>query len=125
MDNAITHRFHYRKSLLNSLVLFILTATVAPLQASALGRIPTGEEINKYRQTWNPLSHGPVLLLAVDTQPKGQLSIQEFLFLQIRESSFDNRLSLPTDSQNRPVHLYQVSPSINTACSLFKDFDAF
>jgi hypothetical protein len=87
MEYAITHRFHYRKSLLNSLVLFILTATLAPLPASALGRVPTGEEINKYRQSWNPLSHGPVLLLAVDTQPNGQLSIREFLFSHIGEST--------------------------------------
>ena len=125
MGYAITHRFHYRKSLLNSLVLFILTATVAPLPSSSSDRVPTDVEIKKYRRSWNPPYRGSVLLQAVDTQPNGQLSIREFLFSHIGKSSFGNRLSLPTDSKNGPVHLYQVSPSINTACSLFKYFDAF
>src|SRR5467141_735379 len=120
MGYAITHRFHYRKSLLNSLVLFILTATVAPLPSSSSDRVPTDVEIKKYRRSWNPPYRGSVLLQAVDTQPNGQLSIREFLFSHIGKSSFGNRLSLPTDSKNGPVHLYQVSPSINTACSLFQ-----
>jgi len=109
---------HHRKIIRTSLVLFLLTATVLPSLSSALEWVPTDEEIKKYRQSWNPLSHGPVLLQAVDTQPKGQLSIREFLFSQIGESSFGNRLSGPTDSKNGPVHLYQVSPSINTAYGL-------
>ena len=118
-------RFHYRRAFLNSLVLFLLTATlVPPPSSSALDWVPTDEEIKNYRQSWNPLSHGPVLLQAVDTQPKGQLSIQEFLFPQIGESRFGNRLSLPTDSKNGPVHLYPLSASINTACSLFTCFNA-
>ena len=125
MEYAITHRFHYRKGLLNSLVLFILTATVAPLPSSSSDRVPTDVEIKKYRRSWNPPYRGSVFLQAVDTQPNGQLSIREFLFSHIGKSSFGNRLSLPTDSKNGPVHLYQVSPSINTACSLFKYFDAF
>jgi len=125
MAYAITHRFHYRKSLLNSLVLYLLTATVAPLPASALGRVPTDEEIKKYRRSWNPPYRGSVLLQAVDTQPNVQLSIREFLFSHIGKSSFGNRLNLPTDSKNESVDLYQVSPSINTACSLFTCFDAF
>jgi hypothetical protein len=108
MALAFIHWFHYRKILLNSLALFFLTATVVPAPSSAPDWVPTDEEIKKYRQSWNPLSHGPVLLQAVDTQPKGQLSIREFLFSQIGESSFGNRLSLPTDSKNGPVHLYQV-----------------
>jgi hypothetical protein len=105
MGLALIQRFHYRNSCINSLVLFFLTATVVPPLSSALDWVPTDEEIKRYRQSWNPLSHGPVLLQAVDTQPKGQLSIREFLFAQIGESSFGNRLSLPTDSKNGPVHL--------------------
>jgi hypothetical protein len=108
MGLALIHWFHYRKILLNSLVLFFLTATVVPPPASALDSVPTDEGIKKYRQSWNPLSHGSLLLQAVDTQPKGQLSIREFLFSQIGKSNFGNRLSLPTDSKNRPVHLYQI-----------------
>ncbi|MDP1768364.1 MAG: hypothetical protein Q8L74_06105, partial [Nitrospirota bacterium] len=113
-----TQRHHCRKTLLRLLALFVLTSAATPFQSFALDWVPTDEEIKKYRQSWNPLSHGPVLLQAVDTQPKGQLSIREFLFSQIGESSFGNRLSGPTDSNNGPVHLYQVSPSINTAYGL-------
>lgn len=115
---ALIQRFHYRKIVLNSLVLFLLTATVVPPPSSALDWVPTDEEIKKYRQSWNPLSHGPVLLQAVDTQPKGQHAIRQFIFSQIGESSFGNRLSGPTDSKSGPVHLYQVSPSINNAYGL-------
>lgn len=113
-----TQQFSRRKILLNSLVLLFLMANVFPPPASAMDWVPTDEEIKTYRQSWNPLSHGPVLLQAVDTQPKGQLSIREFLFSQIGESSFGNRLGGPTDSKNGPVHLYQLAPSINTAYGL-------
>ena len=102
----LIQRFHYRKVFLSSLVLFLLTATAVPPLSSALDWVPTEEEIKKYRQSWNPLSHGPILLQAVDVQPKGQLSIREFIFSQIGESSFGNRLGSPTDSKNGPVHLY-------------------
>lgn len=118
MAPAFIQQFSRRKILLNSLVLFLLTVTVVPPPSLAMEWVPTDEEIKKYRRSWNPLSHGPVLLQAVDTQPKGQLSIREFLFSQIGESSFGNRLSVPTDSKNGPVHLYQLSPSINTAYGL-------
>ena len=106
MLHALIHWFHLRKILLNSLVLIFLTATASPLPSSTLDRLPTDEGIKKYRQSWNPLSYGSVLLQAVDTQPKGQPLLREFLFLHIRESNFGNRLSLLTDSKNGPVHLY-------------------
>jgi hypothetical protein len=118
MALALIHRFHYRKVILSSIVIFLLAATAVPPPSSALDWVPTDEEIKKYRQSWNPLSHGPILLQAVDIQPKGQLSIREFLFSQIGESSFGNRLSGPTDSNNGPVHLYQVSPSVSASYGL-------
>ena len=122
MQLALIQQSSYRKTLLNSLILFLLpfllTVTVAPLPTSALDWVPTEEEIKKYRKSWNPLSHGPVLLQSVDIQPKGQLSIREFLFTQIGERSFGNHLSPATDSNSGPVHLYQVAPSINTSYGL-------
>ncbi|MCX5723007.1 MAG: hypothetical protein NTX84_00515 [Nitrospirae bacterium] len=118
MKLRLLQRLQYRNILLSSLTLLFFTVTAIPSQSSALDWVPTDEEIKKYRQSWNPLSHGPVLLQAVDTQPKGQLSIREFLFSQIGESSFGNRLGGPTDAKNGPVHLYQLSPSINTAYGL-------
>lgn len=80
---------------------------------SAFEWTPTDEEIQKYRKSWNPFSHGSILLQAVDIQPKGQASVREFLFTQISERSYGNQLSFPTDSKNGPVHLYSIAPSIN------------
>ena len=115
---TLIHQFHYRQVLLSSLVLFLLTAIAVPPLSSALDWVPTDEEIKKYRQSWNPLSHGPILLQAVDVQPKGQLAIREFIFSQIGESSFGNQLSFASDAKNGPVHLYQLSPSINASYGL-------
>jgi hypothetical protein len=115
---AVIHRYPYFKIFLSSLFLFLATAIAVPAPSSALDWVPTDEEIKKYRQSWNPLSHGPVLLQAVDIQPKGQLSVREFIFSQIGDSSFGNQLTFATDSKPGPVHLYQVSPSINASYGL-------
>ncbi|TLY24981.1 MAG: hypothetical protein E6K66_04440 [Nitrospirae bacterium] len=112
-----TTRF-FRHQLFILILLQVVLQLAPPILAHSFDWVPTDEEIKKYRQSWNPLSHGPILLQSVDTQPKGQLSIREFLFSQIGESSFGNHLSFATDSKNGPVHLYQVSPSINTAYGL-------
>jgi hypothetical protein len=100
------------------LVGIFLTLGLFPSLATAFDWVPTNEEIQKYRQSWNPFSHGPVLLQAVDIQPKGQLSIREFLFSQIGENSYGNRLSTPIDRKDGPIHLYQINPSLNGAYGL-------
>lgn len=91
---------------------------LTPLPARSFDWVPTDEEILKYRKSWNPFSHGPILLQSVDIQPKGQLSVREFLFAEIGDHSFGNQLSFPTDRKNGPVHLYAVKPSVNTAYGL-------
>lgn len=106
-----------RTTILRAALLLSLLTTVPPI-AHSFDWVPTDEEIKKYRQSWNPLSHGPVLLQSVDTQPKGQLSIREFLFSQIGDSSFGNTLSFATDSKSGPVRLSQISPSVNAAYGL-------
>ncbi len=115
--------FALRKIVLRSLAIFLLIASAAPSPSSALDWVPTDEEIKKYRQSWNPFSHGPVLLQAVDIQPKGQLSIREFLFSQIGEHSYGNTLSTPNDRKNGSVHLYQVNPSLNVAYGLSNNIE--
>lgn len=106
-----------RLTILRAVLTFSLLMAITPF-AHSFDWVPTDEEIKKYRQSWNPLSHGPILLQSVDTQPKGQLSVREFFFSQIGESSFGNQLSFATDSKNSPVHLYQISPSVNAAYGL-------
>ena len=41
--------------------------------AQAFEWVPSDEEIQKYRRSWNPFSEGPLLLQSVDIHPKGQL----------------------------------------------------
>lgn len=106
-----------RMTILRTALLLPFLMTLAPI-AHSFDWVPTDGEIKKYRQSWNPLSHGPILLQSVDTQPKGQLSVREFFFSQIGESSFGNRFSFATDSKNGPAHLYQISPSVNAAYGL-------
>lgn len=63
--------------------------------------VPSDEEIQKYRKSWNPFSHGPILLQSVDIQPKGQMSVRPFLFSQIGEHSYGTRLTIPTPLNGR------------------------
>ncbi len=90
--------------------------------ANSLGAwewVPSDEEIEKYRRSWNPFSHGPILHTAVDLQPKGQSLLRPFIFSQIGEHSFDNQFSFVTQRQSGPVHLYSVQhPSLEFAYGL-------
>jgi len=100
------------------LTLAALLRLLLPISVEAFDWVPTDEEIKKYRQSWNPLSHGPILLQAVDTQPKGQLSVREFLFSQFGNSSFGNQFQFVTQAKSGPITLAQLSPSINAAYGL-------
>ena len=78
--------------------------------------VPTQEELQKYRRSWNPFSHGPILHTAVDVQPKGQSLLRPFLFTQIGENKFDNRFQFITDRKPSNVHLYSaLHPSLEFA----------
>lgn len=81
--------------------------------------VPSQEEIQKYRRSWNPFSHGPILHTAVDLQPKGQYLLRPFIFSQIGEHSFGNRFQFVTERKSGPVHLYSVQePSLEFAYGL-------
>ena len=41
-------------------------AVSVPAKALALDWVPTDQEIQKYRQSWNPLSNGPIFISGVD-----------------------------------------------------------
>jgi len=98
-------------------VIFVLQPTgLFPARpASSFDWVPRDEEIQKYRKSWNPFSHGPILLQAVDIQPAGQLSVRPFLFTQIGEHSYGNRLTLPTERNEGPLHLSSLAPSVNAS----------
>lgn len=104
-----------------SKILFLGCLTILSFSPSLLCAFewtPSDEEIQRYRKSWNPFSHGPILLQAVDIQPKGQLSVRPFLFSQLGEHSYGNRFSLVTDRTNGPVHLYSLAPSVNASYGL-------
>lgn len=86
--------------------------------SQAFDWVPSDEEIAKYRKSWNPFSEGPLLIQSVDIHPQGQLSIRPFVFSQISEHSYGNRLSTPIDRQSGPVHLYSVAPLVTTTYGL-------
>ena len=87
--------------------------------SAAFDWVPTEEEIRKYRRSWNPFSHGPILISAVDIQPQGQLHVRPFIYSQIGEKSYGNTLSFPTERKDGPIHLYSVQhPFIQSAYGL-------
>jgi hypothetical protein len=100
-------------------VLVMIVASVSTSEGIAWQWVPSDEEILRYRQSWNPFSHGPILISAVDIQPKGQLHLRPFIFSQIGERSFGNRFALSTESRGGPIHLYSVQhPFLQTAYGL-------
>lgn len=96
--------------------LFIISVALICLYsagvASAWEWVPSDEEIQKYRKSWNPLSEGPLLIQSVDIHPKGQLSVRPFVFSLVSEKSYGNTLSLPNNRKDGPVHTYAVSPLV-------------
>ncbi len=110
-------RFGATLLLVRAVVLSFLLFSPSPLHA--WDWVPSDEEIQKYRQSWNPFSHGPILHTAVDLQPKGQSLLRPFIFSQVGEHSYDNKFSFFTERKSGPVHLYSVQePSLEFAYGL-------
>ncbi|MCW5778512.1 MAG: hypothetical protein KIT71_03340 [Nitrospira sp.] len=91
-------------------------AVSVPAKALALDWVPTDQEIQKYRQSWNPLSNGPIFISGVDVHPQGQFTVHPFIFSQISEKQFGNDLT--TNSTSSPVHSYQIAPVVTMAYGL-------
>lgn len=71
--------------------------------------VPTDQEIQAYRQSWNPMANGPILISGVDIQPKGQFLFQPFVFGQIGHEKFGNQLT--TQSSDASTHLRAIAPT--------------
>lgn len=86
--------------------------------------VPTQEEIRKYRDSWNPLSNGPILLSAVDINPKGQFHSQYFVFGETGHQTFNNQLT--THAKDSLFHLTAVEPLLTLGYGLTDhlEFDA-
>jgi len=67
------------------------------------------EDLLRYRRSWNPFSHGPLLANSPDVQPKGQWLVQAFVFSQIANAKYGNRLTTTTEAS--PIHLRAIAPT--------------
>ena len=79
-----------------------------PFSLNAWEWFPSEAETQKYRQMWNPLTHGPVFVTIADTLPKGQLYVRPFLYSQISEHQYGNQLVFASERQSSATHLYSV-----------------
>jgi hypothetical protein len=100
-------------------VALLLQCITACDLAVAWDWVPPSDEMARYRRSWNPFSHGPILHTAVDVQPKGQYLLRPFIFSQIGEHKFDNEFRIVTDRKPGDVHLYSaLHPSVEFAYGL-------
>ena len=100
-------------ALLSLLIVGHIFQIIGTTSARAFDLVPTPEEIQKYRRSWNPLSNGPIFISGVDIHPKGQLTVHPFLFTQISEKQFGNQFSV--NREPSPTHSYQLNPLVTTA----------
>jgi hypothetical protein len=105
-------------------LIFIFIGLLRPADAAAFEFFPSNEDILTYRKSWNPLSNGPILLTAVDINPKGQFHSQYFVFSEIGHQMFDNKLT--THLNDSSIHLTAVEPLLTLGYGLTDhvEFDA-
>jgi len=115
---GIAHHIAYR-ILLGILLALPPFALGIPGPTSAWEWVPSDEEIQKYRNSWNPFSHGPLLISSPDIQPKGQWYVRPLIFSQIGSSNIGNKFGGAWDAKPGPVHLYSVqAPFVQMAYGL-------
>lgn len=73
---------------------------------------PTPQEIQRYRRSWNPFSHGPILANSPDVQPKKQILVQLYVFSEVGNNQFEsNGLQAFNSSEPSSVRLRAVAPT--------------
>ena len=93
------------------IVLFFLVAIVwngSLPSVEAWEWFPSDEETQKYRQMWNPLTHGPVFVTIADTLPKGQLYVRPFIYSQISKHQYGNQFVFASERQPSSTYLYSA-----------------
>ena len=100
-------------------VLISILASIAPSTAQAdlddiclrcynlVNRIfppASKEDIEKYRQSWNPFAAGPMLNPAIDIQPQGQTVVHPYFFGEVGHQRFGNSLGTGKLADS-PFHL--------------------
>jgi hypothetical protein len=91
-------------------------AQTGPVRDPTIQWVPTQEEIRRYRESWNPLSNGPILLTAVDINPKGQFHSQYFVFGEVGHQMLGNTLT--PSLRDSSFHLTAVEPLLTLGYGL-------
>jgi hypothetical protein len=88
--------------------LFILVGVGSEATLHALDLFPSDEALGKYQRSWNPSTHGSILIPVAETPPKGQLTLSGFAFGQIGDGQYHNTLTTRVSSS--PVNTNAVAP---------------
>ena len=91
----------------------------APHGTSALDWVPTQEEIDKYRQSWNPPTHGTIYASNADVTRQGQWFVRAYVQGQIGSGQFENTVS--SKSTASPFSPNAVSPAAILYYGLTRD----
>lgn len=65
-----------------------------PAVGSAWEWFPTEEETERFRRSWNPQTHGPLLISPADTQAKGRWLFWAFAYGEVATRRFDDTYGL-------------------------------
>lgn len=107
-----------------SFLCVLLSSAIYAVSVSAFQWEPTEEQLIKYRRSWNPLSHGPLLQTSPDVHPVGQLHVRPYVFGQVTEHSFGNQFVFATERKPGPLHLYSVQePWFQAAYGVTDNFE--
>lgn len=77
-------------------------------RATAFEWFPSDQEMEKFRRSWNPQTHGPLLVSPADLQSQGRWLLWSFAYGQITNGRFGGSLS-PTGS-GTPFHQDVIAP---------------
>jgi hypothetical protein len=85
-----------RPALVRGLAVALLSLLGAPAPSVALAWdwFPTEEETENFRRSWNPQTHGPLLISPADTQRKGQWLFWAFAYGEVASRRFDGTYGL-------------------------------
>jgi hypothetical protein len=70
--------------------------------------VPSEQDMQRFRNSWNPQTHGPLLVSPADTQRKGQWLLWSFAYGQVTSGRFGN--SLATTGSSTPFHQDVLAP---------------
>jgi hypothetical protein len=77
---------------------FILIGIGSETTLHAFDFFPSDDALDKYRQSWNPSTHGSLFIPVAETLPKGQLTLTGFTVGQIGDGQYHNTFTTHVSS---------------------------